>query len=162
MATWKCEMCGGQFKRDKAGSRAIRFCSQKCYHAWRASTGCSIGQFRKGQAPWNKGLKGYCPSPETCFHKGMAPVNKTWVGTVRIRTQWKRGDRRAWIKVREPREWRELAKVVWESVWGTIPKGGVIHHADGNPLNDNPVNLVLLSRGQHMDVHRNQFRKATA
>jgi hypothetical protein len=34
-----------------------------------------------------------------------------------------------------------------------FPKGFVIHHLDGNPLNDNPKNLLLLDRGTHQRLH---------
>jgi len=163
MARWTCELCGVLFTRDRSGARRIRFCSQYCYHKWRDKENIKTGQFRPGMVPWNKGLKGICSSPGTCFKKGIVPVNKMPIGTVRIRFHRKCNDLRAWIKVAEPRKWRELAKVVWETEWGrSVPPRGIIHHADGNTMNDNPVNLVLLTRAGHMDVHRHEFRKISA
>lgn len=35
-----------------------------------------------------------------------------------------------------------------------IPKGFVIHHIDGNKLNNNPNNLFLISRSDHARLHK--------
>lgn len=35
----------------------------------------------------------------------------------------------------------------------------VIHHADGNPLNNDPKNLVVLSRSEHQRLHASSSRR---
>ena len=35
-----------------------------------------------------------------------------------------------------------------------IPKGCCIHHINGNPLNNDIKNLILLPRGYHSSLHR--------
>jgi len=42
---------------------------------------------------------------------------------------------------------------LWESVYGPIPPGYLIHHKDHNPLNNALENLVCLSPAQHAKQH---------
>ena len=42
---------------------------------------------------------------------------------------------------------------VWERAFGSIPKGRVIHHVDGDPTNDALGNLMCLPKAQHEDFH---------
>lgn len=46
------------------------------------------------------------------------------------------------------------ARAVYEKYYGEIPKGYIIHHIDGDGLNDDPQNLTCLSRGEHYYLHR--------
>ncbi len=43
---------------------------------------------------------------------------------------------------------------VWEEANGPIPDGYVIHHRDGNPLNNDLGNLACLTVGEHTQLHR--------
>ena len=43
---------------------------------------------------------------------------------------------------------------LWEKRYGAIPKGYVIHHKDGDTLNDSLDNLELMVVGKHSRVHR--------
>lgn len=159
MAEWICEHCGVGFKRDRAGERKIRFCSQECYHAWRKENKVSGGQFIKGTIPWNKDIKGIHLSPETEFKPGHKSNKILPVGTVRIRTYSRNGRQRAWIKTAEPNTWELRCRVVWEENFGKIPDGLVIHHIDRNTLNDEVTNLAAISRAAHMNEHRAEIRK---
>lgn len=47
---------------------------------------------------------------------------------------------------------------IWRSGHGTIPKGGEIHHIDGDPLNNALDNLICLSREQHMAWHKKHVK----
>ena len=82
------------------------------------------------------------------------------VGTVRHRTY--RGVVRAWVKVAEPKKWRQRALVNWEAANGPLPKGKLVHHKDRNPLNDDPSNLQALTRAEHLAEHRDEHRRAHA
>lgn len=45
--------------------------------------------------------------------------------------------------------------VVWEKFHGrSVPHGCVIHHKDGNGHNNDPSNLVCLTRSEHHRLHR--------
>lgn len=56
---------------------------------------------------------------------------------------------RRWIKVRidgPPKDrWRILATVIWELAHGPAPKGFKVCHRDGDLINDDLPNLILLS-----------------
>lgn len=71
------------------------------------------------------------------------------IGTVRTR-----GGRR-WIKVADVpcatgRNWVWLARWKWEALRGPIPAGMTVWFRDGNPLNDDPENIELLSKTEKL------------
>ena len=156
MAHWICEICSTGFERSRSGDRPRRFCSQKCYHAWRASEGITTGQFTKGLVPWNKNVKGIHMSPKTEFKKGRESLTWCRLGTVRIRHRRKDRSPRAWTKIANPNIWQLRARVVWEVAYGPIPKGLVLHHIDRDTLNDALPNLAAISRAAHMREHREE------
>jgi HNH endonuclease len=93
------------------------------------------------------------------FLPGMPPENRMPIGSIRIRTRHKRyGEQRAWIKVAEPNTWQLLARYQWEKHHGAIPKGLGIHHKDENTLHDAIDNLELVSKKDHLALHRPAFQ----
>lgn len=65
--------------------------------------------------------------------------------------------------------WQPLARIIWERHNGPIPEGHQVYHADGDPLNDHPQNLVLgksnrfqLAFEARSDAARNQRNKRAA
>lgn len=44
-------------------------------------------------------------------------------------------------------------RYMYEKHNSKIPKGYDVHHIDFNPLNNNPENLTLLKKGDHMRLH---------
>ena len=40
-----------------------------------------------------------------------------------------------------------------------LTRNEVVHHADGNPLNNDPTNLVVLSRPEHQRLHACSSRR---
>src|SRR5574343_90018 len=98
-------------------------------------------------------------SPETEFKPGMPPSHKLPVGSVTRRTH-KFDQERAWIKIAEPNKWVLNANLVWMRHGGTIPRGFVVHHLDGNPINDDIGNLALVSRAHHIGIHRDALSEA--
>lgn len=114
--------------------------------------------FKKGQIPWNKGIKGIHVSPATEFKKGQPSINKLPLGTLTQRKD-KSGKIRNWIKIEEPNKWIEYAKFVWIQHNGNIPKGFLIHHIDKNTLNDNIENLALVTRKAHINIHRQDLKR---
>jgi hypothetical protein len=159
MPQWICELCQKGFARNRSGSRPIRFCSQTCYHAWRDREGITTGQFAPGLLPWNKGTKGIMQASSTSFTKGQASHNHCPIGAVQIRTRKRDNIPRAWIKIAEPNHWKLRAVVVWETQYGHVPEGCVVHHMDRNPLNDTISNLAVLSRAAHLLEHRHEFEE---
>lgn len=46
-----------------------------------------------------------------------------------------------------------LHREVYEDFYGEIPKGYVVHHKDGNKINNSPDNLEIIKRGDHSRLH---------
>jgi len=81
------------------------------------------------------------------------------VGTVKIR-QHKKDTPRARVKVAEPDMWKTRAIQVWAEAGGPkIPPGFVIHHINGDSLDDRPTNLALILRGAHPQFHADKLRQ---
>src|SRR3990167_4658349 len=93
------------------------------------------------------------------FTNGRPPEFRYKAGTVKIRTRHKRnGQQRAFIKIEEPNKWILNCVYVWESNFGKIPVGYFIHHKDHNKLNDKIDNLALVTRAEHLEIHRPEFK----
>ncbi|MBN2312342.1 MAG: HNH endonuclease [Sedimentisphaerales bacterium] len=96
-------------------------------------------------------------SPATEFKKGHVPVSYRPIGEIYI-VKDKTGTPYRWIKLKDtgPREHRRkpYARYVWERQHGPIPKGGIIRHKDGDPLNDDIDNLILIDRAENAQLTR--------
>jgi len=110
--------------------------------------------FKEGHTPWNKGLKGTHFSPETEFKKGHNPTSFCAIlGTIRFR-KTKRDNRiRKFIKIAHPSLWEEYAKNQWKRYFGFIIKADIIHHRNGNSLDDKIENLIAMPRAEHPKYH---------
>lgn len=104
------------------------------------------GRFRKGQVPPNKGKKGSCAAgcEKSWFRKGNIPANHRPVGSERVNV-----DGYIEIKTEEPNKWRQKQKVVWEAVYGKVPKGCLLIFRDNDKKNTNIENLMLIDRKTH-------------
>lgn len=100
-------------------------------------------RFKPGQVPHNKNKKGIRVSPETEFKPGHIPANYMPVGSERINTEGYLD-----VKVADPNKWRAKHRIVYEQLHGPVPKGNVIIFADGNKLNLDPNNLLMVTRGE--------------
>lgn len=49
---------------------------------------------------------------------------------------------------------RNNYRAIYERAWGKVPLGYVIHHVDGNRLNNDPMNLIALMPYIHNKLHR--------
>ena len=114
------------------------------------------GWYQKGHPPGTKGktLEEICKyDPEKLarvrsgqFKKNHIPHNHVPVGTVTV----VRGDKL--IKVRETGEqwerWRYLSRVVWEEHNGPIPEGMCISFKDGDNMNCDISNLMMITKSE--------------
>lgn len=109
----------------------------------RVSSGFS-GQFQKGHTSWNKGKKmpdeTRAKVKRTWFPKGNRPKNAWPVNTEVVTT-----DGFIKVKIAEPNVWKLKHHIVWEQAYGERPKGYGIRFKDGNRLNCELDNLILLS-----------------
>lgn len=102
--------------------------------------------FKKGNEPFNKGLKGQCApgSEKGWFKKGSMPKNHKPVGSERIDSK----DGYILIKTAEPRTWRHKHRVIWEQHNGPVPRNHVVIFLDGDKANLDISNLALISRSE--------------
>jgi hypothetical protein len=120
-------------------------------HACRLRRGDNIGKeyrFKKGNVPFNKGVKGVCyeGTKATQFVKGSRPPNYKPVGTIR-----KNRDGQYEMKMAEGMyQWKLLNRVIWERCNGKIPKGHVVKFIDGDYENLEVTNLLAISKAQNM------------
>lgn len=94
------------------------------------------------------------------YVSGNNGVEAAPIGTVRIRTRHRDGGvQRAYIKIDEPNKWVLRARYVWEQANGPIPRSMGVHHKDRDKLNDDIDNLELVSKSEHIDLHRDEYKQ---
>ena len=172
-----CERCSGTFHVKAYRAKTARFCSRMCKaqflgaphfvamtskpwnHGNKHRKGLRpTNSFKDGHTPWNKGLKGIHLSVSSEFKQGRHQPSDN-LGTVKIRTH--RGTQRAWVKIAEPDRWDLLARHIYAITHDlVIPKNMVIHHIDGDSLNDDPANLMMVTRSQHAKLHSHALTEA--
>lgn len=111
-----------------------------------------IGQRKKGDVPFNKGLKqseymtkeAIERTKDTRFKKGNIPHNTMYDGHETV-------SKDGYIKVRVSLGNYELKhRLVYENNCGPVPEGYIIVFKDGNKLNCSIENLELISREENM------------
>lgn len=111
-------------------------------------------RFKPGTVPPNKGKKGGCGGVETQFKKGQMPYNHAPVGTEVIR-----GDGYLWRKIKEPKTWKQVHRMIWEEAHGKIPQGHKLLFVDGDRMNITLDNLVLLTNAEALIMNKNSLIK---
>ncbi len=170
-----CQTCGLFYNVPQYRLPKSRYCSKTCKSSAVAKAHLNKGpkpwaaknlnghrhksgsRFRQGNEPWNKGKRGIHLSPETEFLPGRDNGQKLPFGSETIRTD-KSGRPRCWVKTRAG--WCPRAQVVYRAKHGNIPTGKVVHHKDGDTLNDRPGNLIALTPAEHMAEHAQDLREA--
>ena len=109
-------------------------------------------QFQKGQIPPNKGQKMssdvYEKAKPTMFKKGNKPMNTQPIGTIHQRKDTG-GKMYQYIKLADSK-WEQLNRYTWEQHNGPIPKGMVIVYKDGNYMNNDIANLLMITKKENM------------
>jgi len=107
---------------------------------------------QKGTAPPNKGQKMskdlYEKVAKTMFKKGNKPMNTQPIGTIHQRKDTG-GKMYLYIKLADSK-WQLLNRYTWEQHNGPIPKGMVVVYKDGNYLNNNIDNLLMITLKENM------------
>ena len=114
------------------------------------------GQFVKGVKTWNKGMKGFRPSPETEFKVGelVGDIHPSWKGGVQTP---KNDCAYLWDGVNKR---KRRPKAVWEQHHGTLPEGMVIIHLDTDKYNDDISNLKAITRAELLKLNQqNKIRQ---
>lgn len=109
-------------------------------------------QFKKGHVPPNKGQKMskevYDKVAHTMFKKGTIPPNTQPIGTIHQRKDTG-GKMYLYIKLADSK-WQLLNRYTWEQHNGPIPKGMVVVYKDGNYLNNDINNLLMITMKENM------------
>ncbi len=117
-----------------------------------------IGQYKKGQEPFNKGMshvhwmseEGRRKSAETQFKPGIVvynSINYRPDGYEFVRTE--KGRKYIWFKP-EGRRMMPKHRWLWEQAHGAIPKGHIVIFKDGDTMNCVLENLILVDRAEHI------------
>lgn len=116
-------------------------------------------QFKKGNKPWNYGLKGWDSggnSHKTRFKRGHGNSNNAHpVGTEKHDTDGVLLRKVSAVGARNEK-WRPVKDIIYEQHNGDIPEGCIVNFNDGNKENYDPSNLVALTRAQMLDRNRIQ------
>ena len=157
-----------QMVNDKFGDGTIDLDHLHAYlKRYKIKTG-RTGHFQKGQESWNKGkkLEEIVKDPEArkrCEEGRFKPGNIA-VNTLPIGSIVKSSDGYLVIKKQtegiQRQRWRFLHRAVWEEHNGPIPEGMYISFKDGNKLNCDIDNLMLISKGENVMLTNLGFRSA--
>lgn len=132
-----------KFNRDVSEQNIHGLCKRKGWSNGRNTC------FKKGQATWNKGKKGYIGPNKTSFKKGQIPHNHQPIGHERITK-----DGYIMIKVAEPNKFRLKHQVVWEEHHGKVPKGHCLRFLDEDRTNCSIDNLMCIPRGANATINK--------
>lgn len=113
-------------------------------------------RFKKGQTPWNKGLKGVNGVSESRWKKGNIPSTARPVGYERINR-----DGHIEIKVEGHRQMVYKHRLTWEQHNGEIPKGMVVSFKNGIRTDCRIENLILLTRSELARLNQSYIKYST-
>lgn len=121
-------------------------------------TGINKGCFKKGNIPINKGTKGLfnVGGNKTSFKKGNIPSNHRELFEERVTK-----DGFVEIKVKDGqlnKNWMPKHRYIYEQYYEPIPEGYKVIFADGNRLNFDKDNLILVSSSEELIMNRNKLR----
>lgn len=126
-------------------------------------------RFKKGQQPFNKGLKqeafmsmkGQINSRKTQFKKGNRPFNSAKIGEERMRIGNSKKSGYLCIKVcdgKKNNNWVPKNRLIYEKYYGPIPNGYKVIFADGDNTNFEINNLILVSPKEHLIMNKQKLR----
>ena len=126
--TVKCALCGKAFQRSESQIRENNFCCREHFYKWNSQR---MTEYNRTDNPMNKpgGVMGVLSGVAS----SVAPAKERRIPSCSANTR----------------------TVECRSILGRpLKKGEVVHHIDGNKLNNDPANLeVLPSQSEHCKVH---------
>ena len=129
-----CRQCGKSIELKIARDQTRKwFCGRSCsttFHGLRRDMRPMLAKANTPRANAKKGRPG--------------DKNGRWI-TVGVERQIHDG---GYVEVKLPHGWEYKHRVVMNA-----PPDLVVHHSDGNPQNNDPANLRLMTRGEHSRWH---------
>lgn len=121
------------------------------------------GRFLEGHRPWNHGTKGQelTGANSKSFKKGNEPPNRKPLWTERVCK--KGGVVLMKVPERDPytggsTRYKRKHVYIWEQEHGPVPKGMVVAFIDGDKLNCEPENLMLISRAELLALNQHGYK----
>ena len=124
----------------------------------------NVGQFQPGHTsgcvkrPGWRNSTSFAQRPQATredYRRGNLPMNVVPLGTVKVRESPRKGKPVMYVKIDAPNPytnawgaWVQLSRHTWKQAHGPIPSGHVIMYLDGDTLNCDLDNLVMLTRGE--------------
>lgn len=113
--------------------------------------------FKKGTIPWNKGTKGIHLSPASEFKNGQLKGEKN-VNFNGGFAYYKRDN--IWIICCRDGKTVPYSQIVMQNIISRkIRKTEIVHHKNGDTTDNRPENLILFTRSQHLNFHRNHIKE---
>ena len=91
------------------------------------------------------------------FMKGRPSLNTKPVGTETV-MRYKDGRIFVVVKIGMPNKWEFKHRLVYKEHYGEIPDGYMVSFADGNHLNFEPDNLILVSKSENIMLNKYKLR----
>ena len=130
MVQVQCKQCGADYYEKPCRVERTSCCSRACLTLWKTGKRCS---------------------PDTEFKQGHDGNLTMILGSTTIRNPKKKDKSRRFIKTRYG--WMPYANWLWIAMHGELKRGDVVHHLDGDALNDSKDNLLALPRAVHPTLH---------
>jgi len=119
----------------------------------------NTGQIKKGNIPFNKGMKGLVLNKNGGgkFKKGSIPHNAYPDGHISVREH---SDGSVWKYIHFTGRQAHLChRYLWEQAYGKLSRNDILKFKDGNSLNCTLDNLQKISRKEHIKNNRNETKR---
>lgn len=129
-----CCYCGQMFEKPHSKLKRVNFCCKDCLHSY---NGEKMSFYNSTTNPMNI--------------KGQETIEQRYRKRQRMLKPTSKCD---YQKVFGDFEHRRVARV---KIGRELKQDEVVHHIDGNPRNNNPNNLQVMTRAEHMRYHMRQY-----